>query len=163
MKTALKKAMMVSISEVLETMFFMSLEFDKQATLESCGIIDEGRSVVCHLGFKGVFSGYFLLFIPDNILREMTESFMGQDKETITRQHNEGTIKEMLNMMAGSTFSIYDKQAEFQLDIPMLVDVKSINDPIVASEGEEITVITETIEGYIALKIIIQSQGVGKK
>ncbi len=68
MKTTLKTAMMASISEVLDTMFFLPLEFSDQASPETDGVLGEDKTIACRIGFKGRFSGYFTLFIPENML-----------------------------------------------------------------------------------------------
>ncbi len=73
MKTALKTAMTASISNVLETMFFMSLEFNDQTILEAGDIPGEDKTISCRIGFKGKFSGYFILLVPEKLLFEFRD------------------------------------------------------------------------------------------
>ncbi len=160
MKKALKTAMTASISEVFETMFFMSLEINDQTTLEASGILSTEKTMTCWIGFKGIFSGCFILIIPERLLFDLAESFMGQDRGDITDEHISGTIKEALNMLAGSSLSGFNDKIEFQLTIPEMIDISKATDLGKGSEEEEIVVVTETTEGNLALKAVIESGGV---
>jgi chemotaxis protein CheY-P-specific phosphatase CheC len=156
MKTALKTAMMTSISEVIETMFFMSLEFSDNASIETDVIKDTENNIACRIDFSGKFSGYFIFIMPEKLILEMTESFMGLDRNDITEEHSSGTIKEAINMLAGSSLSAFDSTIVFDLSIPEIVDTSEVVSSGKGSE-EEITVVTETMEGCMALKAVIES------
>ena len=157
MKTALKTAMTASISKVLETMFYMSLEFNDGDTLEAGVIKRAKKTIACRIDFEGKFSGYFILFIPEKLLFDMTESFMGLDRNDITDEHSSGIIKETINMLAGSTLSGFDDKIVFQLSIPEIVDTGKAAESRKGQGEEEIVVVTETIEGHLALKAVIES------
>ena len=105
MKTALKTAMTTSISEVLETMFFMSLEFSEDGSIENDVIKDSEKTIACRISFSGKFNGYFMFLVPEKVILEMTKNFMGMDKDDITEEQSGGTIKEAINMLAGSVKS----------------------------------------------------------
>ncbi len=156
MKKAVKTAMMTSISEVIETMFFLSLEFNDQTTFEESGILS-GKPCACKIGFEGGFSGCFFLLVPEKLLNYMAQSFMGLDKDDLKDEHINGTIKETINMLAGSTLSGYDDKVEFQLAIPEIVDSGKATDSGKEAGEEDIVVITETTEGYLAFKTVIKS------
>jgi len=158
MKEAMKTAMTTSISEVLETMFYMSLEFSDQATLEEDVMKDTVNTTACKIDFKGRISGYFVLFIPDKLLLDMTENFMGLDKEDITDEHSSGTLKEAINMLAGSALSGFDDKVVFQLSIPEIIDIGNATSAGKGKSEEEIVIVTETIEGYLAIKAVIESE-----
>jgi CheY-specific phosphatase CheX len=151
----LKTAMMTSISEVLETMFFMSLDFDIHATLENSNILQNDLSMACRLEFAGPFSGCLLIIVPKNLLSLMTESFTGLEQDKITAQHTEGTIKELANMIAGNTFSTLDNQIEFKLAIPELIDTRTISDQYLITNERDVEIITETTDGFLGAKIIL--------
>ena len=155
MKKNLKTAMMASISNVLETMFFMPLEFDEQVDLEAVGLLGEGKTKVCRLNFKGRFSGYFILFVPEGLLFTFTENFMGMEKDEITKDHINGTLKELLNMVAGDTFTNFDDTLDFQLGIPEQIVFDSIPESGITEGEDEIVTIIETTEGYLAIKIVL--------
>ncbi len=150
----LKKMMTTSISEVLETMFFMALEFDDSENLDNCGILHEKNVRVCQLVFKGEFSGHFSIFIPEQILISMAVDFMGEEKENITREHSDGIIKEVINMVAGNMFSAYDNQVEFQLGIPEMVATDTFLAEVTKTVPKEL-ILAESIEGYLGFTIEI--------
>lgn len=52
MKKTLTAAMMTSISEVMETMFFLPVEFDGESTLTECELSNK-KMIVCQLAFNG--------------------------------------------------------------------------------------------------------------
>lgn len=148
----LKKMMTTSISEVLETMFFMALEFEEHIDLEGCGILSEDNVRVCQLAFNGSFSGHFTIFVPENILTTMAEDFMGESRENITREHSDGIIMEVINMVAGNMFAALDNQVEFKLGIPEMVEAKTTL-PEIANTPPEKLVLAESIEGYLGFTI----------
>ncbi|RJP75929.1 MAG: chemotaxis protein CheX [Desulfobacteraceae bacterium] len=152
---SLKTAMMTSISEVLETMFFMSLDFDIHATLENSDIMHNDLSMACRLNFTGPFSGCLLIIVPKDLLAHMTESFMGLEQDKITAQHREGTIKELANMIAGNTFSTLNNQIEFKLAIPELIDTRTVSDQYLPTKERDVEIITETTGGLWGAKIIL--------
>jgi CheY-specific phosphatase CheX len=94
--------------------------------------------------------------VPDKLILEMTVNFMGLDRNDITEEHSSGTIKEAINMLAGSTLSAFDDTVVFDLSIPKIVDSFEVSAPDKGPE-EEITVVTETMEGCMALKAVIES------
>lgn len=157
MKTALKAAMTTSISNVFETMFFMVLEFDDQMTPDTCQATWKDEILVCRIAFKGKFSGHFYLFIPEALLYILTENFMAMDKEDITAEHLIGTLKEAVNMLAGSTLSNFDDTLVFQLSIPEIMDIDDIRVVKTKSGEEKISIVTETPEGCLALSVVFNT------
>ncbi len=157
MKKNLKTAMMASISNVLETMFFMPIEFDEQVDLEAVGLIGEGKTTVCSLNFKGKFSGYFILFMPEKLLFTITENFMGMEKDEINKDHINGTVKELLNMVAGGTFTNFDDTLDFQLGIPDRIHLDSLPESDQKTGDNEILVVIETTQGYLAIKMVLDT------
>ncbi len=151
----LKAAMMASISEVLETMFYMSLDFDDHKTLKNMDILQNGVPMACRLDFAGPFSGCFLLIIPEKLLIEMSQNFMGIEEVEIKQQQLEGTIKELTNMIAGNTFSTLNDQIEFNLSIPEIVDIQTLSSQYMTNNGKEVEIITETTGGFLAVKTIL--------
>lgn len=151
----LKAAMMASISEVLETMFYMSLDFDDHKTIKNMDIIQNGITLACRLDFTGPLTGCFLLIIPEKLLIEMSQNFMGIEEADIQQQQLEGTIKELINMIAGNTFSTLNDQIEFKLSIPAIVDIQTLSSQYMTNSEKEVEIITETIGGFLAVKVIL--------
>jgi CheY-specific phosphatase CheX len=153
MKEVLKTAMTTSISEVLETMFFMTIEPVNVEDNTQLHTDDGGeKRYVSRIDFSGPLSGFFLLSIPKRILSTMTEFFMGMESEEVTETHLSGTISEAINMIAGNTFSKLDDQAVFNLEIPELLGSEALTDPEGKSGKEVIMVRIDTPDGHLGLQ-----------
>ena len=143
-------AMKNSISEVLETMFFLPLDFPETDHWDLSTLKTE-ETLVSKLSFSGPFEGYFLFFIPQETASSLTADFLGKDVENISQSEVADTAKEIINMFAGSTFGKYDDQALFSLGIPQLMDLDDIrgDDP-----REGIFIPVSTLDNYLVLKIV---------
>jgi chemotaxis protein CheY-P-specific phosphatase CheC len=152
MMKELKSAMTASISEVLETMFYMPLECDDSVKRNPEELFGQPDLRVCRLDFSGKLSGRFIMMIPESLLVTMAADFMGEDPLNIKRQHSDGIIKEVLNMVAGHMFSTMDSNSEFKLGIPEIVD-----DPAVIASFKqgppEGLLVAEAIDGLIVTSI----------
>ncbi len=126
MKTQLMKAMKTSISEVLETMFFLPVEFGQTAALSRAGL-DAQDTIACRLAFSGDISGHMILAAPEILVLEMAENFMGEPRDQLSREHLTGTLKEMLNMVCGNALRKTPGKTPFKLGIPDIADLSKIS------------------------------------
>ena len=146
-RKALIRAMKNSISEVIETMFFLPVDFSDTVNAE------EIQMSVTKLDFSGPFSGSFVLFIPEEFAVSLTANFLGKDKEKVSEDNVIETSKEVINMIAGSTFANLDDQAVFDLNIPenILFD-RAVHFP---GTEDDIFVQIITLDNYFVLKMVI--------
>ena len=93
MKTTLMTQVTNSIFEVMETMFFMTLGEVDASGGEQRGASD---TLAAAITFSGEFSGTIFLEVPESLLETMTENFMGQGMDDLSREYTEGTLKEAL-------------------------------------------------------------------
>jgi len=158
MTEALKTAMTTSISEVLETMFFMTIDLNENATADEL-LKDRGTPpIISRIGFRGKLTGFFIFMVPENILNTMTETFMGLDVDAVTETHLQGTVLEAINMIAGNTFSNLDDQAVFDLDIPELIDMNTAMASCPENAPEGYFLLVETFAGKLGLKVCFRSE-----
>ena len=152
MKNSLMRAMKNSISEVLEKMFYLSIEIDEDT--DSYQIDENVDYHSSKLSFKGPFSGTFHSTCPENLLKIMTVNFLGVDDTEVTQTHMIEVVKEMGNIIVGNIFSNYDANIEFQLGIPEIVTEKIS----FADENDEnnINLIVEALESFLGFKIEIE-------
>ncbi len=115
---ALMAQMMISISEVMETMFYLPVEQRDIESIETSGFLDAEEIQACKITFAGSFSGRIYLLLPAPLLLIMTENFMGESPEHLTAEYLSGTLQETLNMLAGNTFSKIDPTSSFSLGVP---------------------------------------------
>jgi len=78
---SLMTAMTTSISEVMETMFFLPVEFGEETKAISERMKEYKPGMACQLKFFGDASGNITLLIPESLLGEMAQNFMGTPKE----------------------------------------------------------------------------------
>ena len=154
-KEVLITAMKTSISEVLETMFFLPLEFPDGVNPEEIWGSQKEVLVVGKLTFSGPFAGDLLFFIPRKLAVSLTGSFLGEDEASISQDHVTETVKELTNMIAGSTFGNYDDQTVFDLGIPEVVDFDEAKGQG-ADSGEEIFIPIDTLDDKLALKVVVK-------
>ncbi len=147
MKKILMKAMMTSISEVMETMFFLPVEFDGESTLSKCGLYKK-ETIACRLGFTGDASGSVLIVAPKTLVAEMAENFMGESRDSLTQEHFSGTLTELCNIVSGNALSKTESKSPFELNIPELIDASDVS-------KEEKFAIIETTESKMAFSLKI--------
>ncbi|MCP4670032.1 MAG: chemotaxis protein CheX [Desulfobacula sp.] len=145
MKT-LMTAMMTSISEVMETMFFLPVEFGKETKAINEKMQQYKPDMACQLKFSGDVSGNITLLIPESLLGEMAENFMGTPKEELTSEHISGTLTEILNMVCGNALGKVESKVPFELDIPKMIDESKISDSLLFN-------IIQTPDAAMALNI----------
>ena len=155
MMQVLKKAIMDSISNVLETMFFMVIEFEESDTMNAFTADRKGKVMGCILRFRGPFSGHFILLVKEGLLMEMAIDFMGEEQENLTDRHINGTITEALNMIAGNAFGNYDDSIEFTIGIPNLMTDDDISTCLEAASDHDIWVKVQTPACDMAVKVVV--------
>ena len=120
MKTVLK-TMKTSISEVMETMFFLPVEFSEEPSQKEIKAIKGRRNKTCRLDFSGDCSGSVYLLVPTELLSQMAENFIGEPAESLGDDILHGTLTETVNMTAGNALRKLKVAAPFDLGIPELV------------------------------------------
>ncbi len=150
-------AMKNSISDVLETMFFLSLDFSND--LDILELWDTGKDpiIAAKLSFSGPLSGYAVFCIPKKSALSITADFMGKDEQEISDDQINGTIKEIINMIIGNTFSMYNPDVVFNLGVPELVGFHDVIKDLSDSE-KRFSVVIETLENYLAFQMNITNE-----
>lgn len=159
-RVTLMTEMKHSISEVLEKMFFLTLEFPEAVNEQEFLDSYNGEMLVSKLGFNGPFSGYFELLIPESLAISMAADFMGNCEEKVSPDQVHGTVKEIVNMVAGNTFGNFDHQNLMTLEIPEMVPHDKIRDGFDSRDTrEEIFFAVRTLEYPLALKMVKKRRG----
>jgi CheY-specific phosphatase CheX len=149
MTTAMKN----SISDVLETMFFLSLDsFHKDVDIRELWSREKNPIIAAKLNFSGPLSGYAVFCIPKKPAVSITADFMGKDEEDISDDQINGTVKEIINMIIGNTFSLYDPEAVFDLGVPELVAFSDFF-KYLSDSGKRFSIVVEALENYLAFQM----------
>ncbi len=155
-KQELTTAMMDSISNVLETMFFLPMDFISSESATKLWSERSRQIQTVKIGFSGPFSGFLALLIPVRLAENITADFMGLDQTEITKDHVNGTTKEIANMILGNIFSKYDDQAVFNLEVPEIISNANYKDLSPCQENELLFCV-DTLDDHLAIKMIIDS------
>ena len=150
----LTTAMKNSISDVLETMFFLSLDYPHNISINELWSTGKDQILASTLNFDGPFSGNTVFCIPKKIALSITANFLGKDEKEISDDQMNGTVQEIINMSIGNTFSIYDPDAVFNLEIPEMVKFDDFLKNLSDSE-KTISIVIETLENYLAFQMNI--------
>ena len=137
--------MKTSISEVLETMFYLPVEFRENLPPVITESIKKNIKTGCRLKVTGSLSATFQLFIPDQLLLDMTQNFMGEDPENCNEEYLNGTLKEALNMITGNALKSLETKTPPDLDIPEIIDSSDM--------GSSSLLIIDTINGTMIMQI----------
>jgi CheY-specific phosphatase CheX len=150
----IRKSLTESIFDVLENMFFLPVQQSNQHMSLSDWFRKEEKLVGSELRFSGPSNGRFFLMIPLEEAQEASATFLGIEKDDVTQDQREDTIKEMLNMIGGRTLSGFDKEGVFHLELPEYVG----DDPLMAlkDRDEAIFILLETDKSHLAAGVIFE-------
>lgn len=126
MKKNLTQMVTNSIFDVMETMFYFTLEEKKDMGNELSAIFDIESLRSCKITFSGDHAGTIYLMVPQTLLTPMTQNFMGEDNDDLSEELTDGTLKEALNMIAGNALTLINKESYMGLGIPEMIDAKAI-------------------------------------
>jgi len=143
-----------SISEVMEIMFFLALEFEDGRDTNEIVRNADGRTLACKLAFSGPFSGLSCILIPVKVAQGLTANFLGEAPDRVTEEHMAGTVKEILNMISGKTFRLYDNQAVFKLGIPEIMPSEKWAHAVTKDVKETLNLYVNTQDGDLALMLV---------
>lgn len=157
-RVTMREAMITSISEVLETMFFLPLDISEVELGK--GIIPTlpQKLIGCTLRFSGLFGGELVFLIPLPLARTLTADFVGEDREEIDERTVEETTKELLNMITGKTLSLFDSNALFRLGIPEVMEADQVRSALYPEDGQEtIMLLLNAKDERMAVKMVVRA------
>lgn len=150
---AMKQAMMQSISNVLEQMFFLPVDaHDPQQWYASIDPAQAPNHLTVSIDFDGPSAGRFWLSIPLDLATVMAVDFLGTSSDELSPDHISATAKEFINMLAGNTLSAYDPESTFNLDCPEIFSTTADVMP-----DSCINLIIETPENRLTFHLNIQA------
>ena len=81
---------------------------------------------------------------------------MGKDEQEISDDQIDGTVKETINMIIGNTFSLYDPETVFNLDVPERVGFNDyLND--LSDAEKKVSIVMESMEYHLAFQMNIKN------
>ena len=152
MRKTMKTNMKQAISNVLELMFFISIQFKEEDGPPGGWSPRDQASIMATLGFSGPVSGSYYLLIPVAMAKEITANFLGLGEEEVSTAQERDTVKEALNMIGGHMLSLADQPDGYQLGIPEIV---SGADPNAYTGENDNTIYFEAGEHCMAAGVVL--------
>lgn len=156
--TAMKLAMKDSIFNVIEQMFFLPINV-RETNGSANDDLPNTSLITAGVGFNGPYVGIFMLSIPEALATSMAVDFLGISPEMISSDQIDGTVKEMINMLAGTALSAYEPEAVFNLQIPEMIAVPKPTKPGTEPEGS-ILLLIETQDNRMAFRLQLAGSGI---
>lgn len=103
-----------SISNVLETMYFMSPSYVGEATPD-----DESFGVA--VKFTGEVQGRFCLYVTRTLATRMAVDFLACDSPFPDSAQVDATVSELANVACGSSMSAWMPEMNFEYGVPCLI------------------------------------------
>ena len=153
----LEMAMKNSISDVLETMFFLPMDFSDTVDAHELWSAGEDQILAVKLNFDGPLIGDCIFYIPEKLAKSITADFMGKEEEGVYDDQVKGTVKEIINMIVGNTFCRYDPEAAFNLGIPELVSFSHYFNEL-SDTGDRFSFIIDTLENHLAFQLNVRDE-----
>ena len=113
-------------------------------------------TICAKVGFQGDPSGTFMLAIPKKPAASITADFLGTVQEELSSEQITGTVKEMINMLAGNSLSAYDIESPFNLEIPELVSAPDGNGKSNSERDYSIDIGIDTLDNRMTLHMTVQ-------
>ncbi len=153
-KESLTTAVKNSISNVLETMFFLPMDFPDAVHKKEFWTGKTDQIMAARLDFEGPFSGYCVFYMPKEFAVSMTADFLGKDAEGISDDEITGTVMEITNMITGNALSLYDEEEVFNLKVPELVRPADFK-KVFAGSKNDIFIVIDSVENRLAFQMAI--------
>ncbi len=120
MNKRLIQALEASISDVLETMFFCTFAVENPGD-QGPGPEESDASgwLAARIDFGGALKGSMCLRLPHGLAAVLTADFLGVEQDMVDDRQVGEMVKEILNMIAGNTFTRFDSGMTIDLGIPV--------------------------------------------
>jgi CheY-specific phosphatase CheX len=144
-------AMKTSIFKVLEQMFFLPINLEGA---DRNNVPGDGKILITSsVSFDGNPSGRFVLSMPEALAVSICADFLGVREDAVTNEHVNGTVKEMINMLAGNALMLFDHQELFNLHIPSILETDQLK-RISNEYQQHLSIGIETLESRMTLTMM---------
>ena len=113
-----RESLKEAISDVMETMFFLPVQFADKTCPLGPWFSGEGEMLESSVDFKCPGSGRIFLFAPRAGVEEMSANILGIEADEVSEGQVSDTLKEAINMMTGRMLSLLAGKGDFTLGIP---------------------------------------------
>jgi hypothetical protein len=138
-----------AISRVMETMFFMPVQFVDGPQPLGDWFSREAKVLESLIDFQGSRSGRGVLLVPARGLKEMAANFLGLREAEVGEEQMRDTLREAVNMITGQMLSLWDKGGGYALGIPQFAGERTFPD-LQEEKGSAMMLRFETEKTHLA-------------
>jgi CheY-specific phosphatase CheX len=147
---AVQRALARSVSEVLESMFFLEALEDSEKP-----VFQPSRDISVRLTFDGEPPGVFRMRLARPTADSIAANFLGEDLESLSARQSLDVALELANMICGAVLSRIESRVSFRLSAPEIVAEAEIRHTNCARET---TYTVETGNGTLTLAIQMETR-----
>ncbi|MCU0596221.1 MAG: chemotaxis protein CheX [Desulfobacterota bacterium] len=142
-----------AISRVMETMFFMPVQFGDGTHSLGEWFSREPTVREALIDFQGARSGRGFLLVPVQGLKEMAANFLGLREAEVDEEQMQDTLREAVNMMMGQMLSLWDRKGGCALGIPRFTGERILRE-VQAQNNPAVLFLFETEKTHLAAGVI---------
>jgi CheY-specific phosphatase CheX len=122
----LRQTVISVVSNVFETMFFLTLELQEEGWAEGMSSsIPSSTFFRGEIGFHGRQSGRLRLYLPSELAKAMATNFLGLEEGTATESQTQDMVSELCNVVCGNLLSQLDRKTVWDLSLPRTLPISS--------------------------------------
>jgi len=122
----LRQTVISVVSNVFETMFFLTLELQEEGWAEGMSSLTPSSTFFRgEIGFHGRQSGRLRLYLPSELAKTMATNFLGLEEETATESQTQDMVSELCNVVCGNLLSQLDRKTVWDLSLPRTLPISS--------------------------------------
>jgi hypothetical protein len=142
-----------AISRVMETMFFMPVQFADGPQSPGDWFSREANVLEALIDFQGSRPGTGVLLVPAQGLKEMAANFLGLKEAEVGEEQMQDTLREAVNMMTGQMLSLLDRRGGYALGIPRLAGDRLFSE-VQGGKSPSVMLLFETEKTHLAAGVI---------
>lgn len=122
----LRQTVISVVSNVFETMFFLTLELQEEGWAEGMSSLTPSSTFFRGgIGFHGRQSGRLRLYLPSELAKAMATNFLGLEEGTATESQTQDMVSELCNVVCGNLLSQLDRKTVWDLSLPRTLLISS--------------------------------------
>ncbi len=122
----LRQTVISVVSNVFETMFFLTLELQEEGWAEGMSSLTPSLTFFRgEIGFHGRQSGRLRLYLPSELAKAMATNFLGLEEGTATESQTQDMVSELCNVVCGNLLSQLDRKTVWDLSLPRTLPISS--------------------------------------
>ena len=117
----IQRTTLAALSNILETMFFVTVDPIEDDQGEASSLKGSSRFFKGEIKFRGKYSGLLTLYLPTELAKTMAVNFMGTEESIVPEAQTMDMVGELCNILCGNLLTQLDKKTGYILTTPRTV------------------------------------------